>query len=262
MKLKQVAIFAAACLIAAPLSAKTIATVNGEDISQDKLDNFVKLLVEQGAEDSDELRAQVKQEMINRLALVQVAEKENIDQQEAVKQELDLARQGILVRALMQDYLENNPVSDEAIQKEYDAIKEARGQEHEYKVRHILLEEEDEAKALLEDINADKVSFEDAAKEKSIDSGSGKKGGELGWAPATNYVPEFAEAVREMEAGTLAAEPVKSQFGWHIIEVEDRREVAMPDLDELKPQLEERLRQQALTDFQNKILEDADIEEK
>src|SRR5699024_8505033 len=124
MKLKQVAIFAAACLIAAPLSAKTIATVNGEDISQDKLDNFVKLLVEQGAEDSDELRAQVKQEMINRLALVQVAEKENIDQQEAVKQELDLARQGILVRALMQDYLENNPVSDEAIQKEYDAIKE------------------------------------------------------------------------------------------------------------------------------------------
>ncbi len=259
--MKRFAIIAAACLIAAPVGAKTIASVNGQDISQKDLDNFVELLVSQGADESDELREQVKQEMINRLVAVQAAEEAGIDKSEAVEQEIKLARQGILVRALMNDYLEKHPVSDDDIQAEYDQFKSQQSEEREYKVRHILVKEEDEAKQLIADIKADKTSFEDAAENESIDPGSGQKGGDLGWAPASNYVPEFAEAVTEMDKGSMTDEPVKSQFGWHVIQVEDSRSVELPELDQLKPQIEEQLRQKALADYQQELLENADIEE-
>src|SRR5690606_20334950 len=121
--MKRLAVLAAACALAFPLHAKEVATVNGQTISEEQLNQFVTLLVEQGAQDSPELREQVKQEMIHRLVAVQAAEKAGIDKRPAVKQELELARQGILVRALIADHLEKNPISDQKIQAEYDKIK-------------------------------------------------------------------------------------------------------------------------------------------
>jgi len=257
--MKRLALFAAAFAIAAPVYAQTVATVNGQAITQANLDQFVSLLISQGAKDSPELREQVKQEMVHRQVAVQAAEKAGLDKQAAVKQELELARQGILVRALMSDYLKKNPVTDAKIQAEYDQIKKQQDGKQEYKLRHILVKDQKAAEDLTTQINSKKVTFDAAAKKNSIDPGSGKNGGELGWGPATNYVPEFAHAIESMKKGQMTAKPVQTQFGWHIIQVEDTRPIKFPELAEVKPQIEEMLRQQALADYQQQLLKSATI---
>lgn len=257
--MKRLAVLAAACALAFPLHAKDIATVNGQPITEEQLNQFVKLLVEQGAQDSPELREQVKQEMIHRLVAVQAAQKAGIDKRPAVQQELELARQGILVRALISDYLDKNPVTEEQVKAEYEKIKAAQGDRKEYKVRHILVKEQKEAEDLLAQIRNKKVTFEEAATKHSIDPGSGKNGGDLGWSPASSYVPEFAKAVEELKKGDTSASPVQSQFGWHIIRVEDERPVQFPALADVKPQLEEMMRQQKVVEFQQKLMKEANI---
>ncbi len=259
--MKRLVLLAAACALALPLHAKEIASVNGKSITEEQLNQFVALLVEQGAQDSPELREQVKQEMIHRLVAVHAAQKAGIDKRPAVEQELELARQGILVRALIADHLEKNPLSDEQIKAEYDKLKATQSDRKEYKVRHILVEDQKQAEDLLAQINAKKITFEDAAAKHSIDPGSGKNGGDLGWGPASNYVPEFAKAVESLKKGTTADKPVQSQFGWHVIRVEDERPVQFPPLEDVKPQLEELMRQQQVVDFQKKLVEDADIKQ-
>ncbi len=257
--MKRLAVFAAACTIALPIYAQNIATVNGKAISQANLDQFVSLLISQGAQDTPELRTQVKQEMINRMVAVQAAEKAGLDKQAGVKQELELARQGILVRALMADYLKKNPITDAKIQAEYDTIKKAQAGAQEYKVRHILVKDQKTAEDLIAAIKSKKTTFEAAAKKDSIDPGSGQNGGDLGWAPSSNYVPEFARAVESMKKGELSAAPVQSQFGWHIIQVEDSRPIQFPALEEVKPQIEEMLRQQQLAAYQEGLIKAATI---
>lgn len=257
--MKRLAVLAAACALAFPLHAKDIASVNGQPITEEQLNQFVKLLVEQGAQDSPELREQVKQEMIHRLVAVQAAQKAGIDKQPLVQQELELARQGILVRALISDYLDKNPVTEEQVKAEYEKIKAAQGDRKEYKVRHILVKDQKEAEDLLAQIKNKKITFEEAASKHSIDPGSGKNGGDLGWGPASNYVPEFAKAVEELKKGGTSASPVQSQFGWHIIRVEDERPVQFPALADVKPQLEEMMRQQKVVEFQQKLMKEANI---
>ena len=257
--MKRLALFAAGFALALPVYAQNVATVNGQPITQESLDQFVALLVEQGAQDTPELRTQVKQEMVNRLVAVQAAQKAGIDKKPDVQQEIELARQGILVRALMSDHLKNNPITDEKIKSEYEEIKKEQGDRKEYKVRHILVKDEDAAKKLTSDIESDRISFEAAAKKDSLDPGSGQNGGELGWAPASNYVPEFAQAVEGLKKGEMTKAPVQTQFGWHIIQVEDTRPVKFPTLEEVKPKLEEMLRQQELAEFQQNLMKNADI---
>ena len=257
--MKRLALIAAACVIAVPAYAQTVATVNGKALTQDKLDQFVSLLIAQGAQDTPELREQVKQEMINRMVAVQAAEKAGIDKQDSVKQELELARQGILVRALMADYLKKNPVTDAKIQAEYARIKKEQSGKQYYKLRHILVKDQKAAEALTAAIKAKKITFEAAAKKDSLDPGSGKNGGELGWAPASNYVPEFAQAVEGLKKGQMTDKPVQTQFGWHIIQVEDTRAAQFPELKDVKPQIEEMMRQQQLADFQQDLMKKATI---
>jgi peptidyl-prolyl cis-trans isomerase C len=257
--MKRIAVLALACAMTLPVYAKDIVTVNGQGISQEKFDQFVSLLVAQGAQDTPQMRAQVKQEMINRLVAVQAAEKLGLQKDPAVQQETELAQQSILVRALMARYLKDHPVTDADLQKEYDTLKAQQADRKEYKVRHILVKDEAEAKSIIKAIKAKKVTFEAAAKKDSIDTGSGKNGGELGWGPATNYVPEFAKAVESLKKGELSAAPVQTQFGWHIIQVEDERPVAFPSFDDAKSQLEEMMRQQALASYQKGLMQDAKI---
>lgn len=259
--MKRLAVIAAACVVAVPAYAQTVATVNGQEITQKSLDGFVELLVSQGAQDSDELRTQVKQEMVNRLVAVQAAEKAGIDKKDAVQQEIELARQGILVRALMTDHLDKNPVTEARVKAEYDELKEEQSKELEYKVRHILVKDEKQAQDLIAAISSGKISFEDAAKQDSIDPGSGANGGDLGWSPSGNYVPEFAEAVESLKKGEMTNKPVESQFGWHIVQVDDTRPTSFPEFDAVKPQIEEMLRQQQLARFQEELIKNATIKE-
>jgi peptidyl-prolyl cis-trans isomerase C len=257
--MKRLAVLVAACAITVSAHAQTVATVNGKTISQAQMDQFVALLISQGAQDTPELRTQVKQEMVNRMVAVQAAEKAGIDKQNDVKQEIELARQGILVRALMNDHLEKNPVTDAKIQAEYDLIKKDQAGKQEYKLRHILVKDEKAAQDILASINAKKVTFDAAAKKDSIDPGSGQNGGDLGWAQASNFVPEFAQAVQSMKKGQITDKPIQTQFGWHIIQVDDSRPIAFPELADVKPQIEEMLRQQQLADFQQQLIKSATI---
>ena len=163
--MKRIVMLAAACVIAVPAFAQNVATVNGKAIPQKNLDQFVKLLVSQGATDSPQLREQVKQEMINRQIFVQAAESSGIAKQADVQTEVELARQGILVRALMADYLAKNPVSDAKVTAEYDKIKKEQAGKMEYKVRHILVEDEKTANDLLAQIKSCLLYTSDAADE-------------------------------------------------------------------------------------------------
>lgn len=257
--MKRLVMFAAAVVIAAPVYAQNVATVNGKAITQKQVDQFVTLLVSQGAQDSPQLREQVKQEMIGRLVAVQAAEKAGVDKQDAVKQEIELARQGILVRALMADHLKKNPITDAKIQADYDAVKKEQAGRIEYQLRHILVKDEKAAQDIIGQINSKKITFDAAAKKDSIDPGSGQNGGELGWGPTSNYVPEFAQAVESLKKGQMTEKPVQTQFGWHIIQVEDTRPIKFPTLEEVKPQITEMLRQQELGAYQQKLMESATI---
>lgn len=259
--MKRLAVLAAACVLAAPVYAANVATVNGQALTQDQLDQFVKLLVSKGAQDSPELRAQVKEEMISRMVAVQAAEKAGIENQPEVKQEVAIAQQNILVRALMADYLKQHPITDAQVQAEYDKIKQQQSGRQEYKVRHILVKDEKAADKITADIKAKKISFSAAAKKDSIDPGSGKNGGELGWGPASNYVPEFAKAVEGLKKGQMTEKPVHTQFGWHIIQVEDSRPIKFPDLAEVKTQIEQMLHQQALAQYQESLMSAATIKD-
>ena len=257
--MKRLAVLAAACALAAPVYAANIAVVNGQPITQEKLDQFVSLLVSKGAQDTPELRAQVKEEMISRLVAVQAAKKAGIENRPDIKQEVDIARQNILVRTLLADYLKKHPITDAQVQAEYDKIKQEQSGRKEYKVRHILVKDEKTADQLTAEIKAKKITFADAAKKDSIDPGSGKSGGDLGWGPASNYVPEFAKAVENLKNGQMTDKPVHTQFGWHIIQVEDSRPIKFPDLADVKPQIEQMLHQQALAKYQESLMTAATI---
>lgn len=258
--MKRIAMLAATCVIAFPAFAQNIATVNGKAITQKDMDQFVKLLVSQGATDSPELREQVKEEMINRQVFVQAAESSGVSKQGEVQSELELARQGILVRALMADYLTKHPVTDAQVKAEYDKVKKSQDGQSEYKVRHILVEDEKVANDILAQLQKDKSKFDDLAKKNSKDPGSAQRGGDLGWAPPSNYVKPFADAVTALKKGALVDKPVQTQFGWHIIMVEDTRPVEFPPVDQVKPQIEEMLRQQTLAKYQEELRGKAKIQ--
>lgn len=258
--MKRFAILALSCALAAPLAAQNLVTVNGQAISQQQFDDFVNLLVKEGAKDTPELREQVKNEMVIRLIAVQEAETAGLDKTPEVAQELELARQGILVRALLNNYIQSNPISDNELKAQYEELKKTEAGQKEYKVRHILVEAEDEAKKLLADIKNKAISFEEAAKSKSIDLGSGANGGDLGWAPNDIYVAEFSEAVKNQPKGELSSAPVQSDFGWHIIQVNDVRDIEFPAFEEVKPQIEEMQRKQQLTDYQQSLMSKAKVE--
>ena len=257
--MKRFAVLALSCALAAPLAAQNIVTVNGQSISQKQFDDFISLLIKQGAQDSPELREQVKNEMTIRLIAVQEAEKAGLDKKAEVAQELDLARQGILVRALLSDYIEKNPLSEKDYKAEYERLKKEEAGQKEFKVSHILVKDEAEAKKLLADIKAKTISFADAAKQNSMDPGSGAQGGDLGWAPSGLYVPEFAAAVEKQKKVELSAAPVKSQIVWHIIQVDDSRNIEFPKFEEVKPQIEEMLRQKQLTEYQESLMKNAKV---
>lgn len=257
--MKRIVTMMAACLIASPLLAQEAATVvNGQEIPAAQVEEFVKIMTQQGAPDTPQLREQVREELINRTIMVQQAEKSGIADSPDVKTELELARQSVLIRGLFNDYLAKHPVTEEQMKAEYDKLK-AANQKEEYKSRHILVKEEDKAKDIIARLKKGEL-FEEIAKEESEDPGSGAQGGELGWAGADSYVQPFADALTKLKKGETTQEPVQSSFGWHVIQLEDTRTAEFPPLDQVKPQLEEMLRQQTLAKYQEELRKAAKIQ--
>ncbi len=258
--MKRFAAIMLTCALAVPVYAQNAATVNGKPIPQKSVDDFIALLIEQGAQDSPELREQVKQEIIARTIMAQAADAAGIANQPAVNQEIELAKQGIMIRALMSDYLKKNPVTDAQVAAEYEVLKKQEAGKQEYRVRHILLDNEDQAKTVLADLKAKKTTFEDAAKQFSKDPGSAARGGDLGWSASSSYVAPFANAVNTQKKGELSAAPVQSDFGWHILVVEDSRPITFPELNDVKDQIAEMMRQTKLEQYQQSLMQSAKVE--
>lgn len=230
------------------------ASVNGKSIPAHRMEAAVKSRMAQGQQDSPELRKAIRDMLINQEVVSQEAVKKGLDKQPAVAGRLELDRAAVLANAYFEDYFRKNPITDDMLRKEYERIKPELPAK-EYRVRHILVEKEDDAKNLIAQIRKG-GSFEKLAAEHSRDPGSSKRGGDLDWAPAENYVKPFQEAVVKAKKGVLLDAPVKTDFGFHVIRVEDERATKVPPFEEVKPQLtqmvQNQLVQKAISDLRAK----------
>lgn len=222
---------------------KSIALVNGVNIPQSRLDLRIKVATTQGGQpDSPEMRKAIRDDLVNLEVISQAAVKAGLDKQPESAQQIELARQQVLASAFVQDYAKTHPIADADLKQEYEALKGRVGNK-EYKVAHILVQTEEEAKAVAKRVKKEK--FAKVAKEKSKDPGSKDSGGDLGWTVPTNFVQPFGEAILKLNKGQLS-EPVQTQYGWHVIRLEDTRELKVPTFEEVKPQLEKRKQQEAI----------------
>jgi len=255
---KQLLSAALVALLAAPAFAQNIAVVNGKPVPSARLNALKAHIEKSGRHVTDDMLGQLKEEIIAREIFMQEARKRGLDASEEYKNQLELARQTILIRELFADYQKKNPVTDAEIQAEYDKFVAANSGK-EYRARHILVETEDQAKALIADIKKS-GKFEELAKKNSKDPGSGANGGDLDWAAANSYVAEFSNAMVKLGKGEMTDEPVKSQFGWHIIRVDDVRDAQLPKFEEVKPQIAQQLQQQKMGKFQEDLRKKAKIQ--
>jgi len=243
---------------ALPAFAQNVAVVNGKAVPKARVEALAAQLAKSGRPVGAEMEGQLKEEVIAREIFMQEAQKRGLDATDDFKSQMELARQTLLIRELFADYQKKNPVSDADIQAEYDKFAAANGGK-EYRARHILVEKEDEAKAILASLKKG-GKFEELAKKKSKDPGSGANGGDLDWANASSYVPEFSQALVKLNKGQTTEAPVKSQFGWHVIRLDDVRQAQLPKLEEVKPQIAQQLQQQKLAKFQEELRGKAKVE--
>ncbi|WP_349742400.1 peptidylprolyl isomerase [Roseateles cavernae] len=241
-----------AALVPVTASAQNVATVNGKPVPKARVDLLINQVTKSGQQQrTPELEAQVKDEVVLREIFIQEAEKRGIPASADYKAQMELARQSILIRELFADFGKKNGVTDAEAQAEYDKFK-AQNSGTEYRARHILVEKEEDAKALIAQIKGG-AKFEELASKNSKDPGSAANGGDLDFANPGSYVPEFSKALTALKKGEMTQEPVKSQFGFHIIKLEDTREAQFPAFDDVKPQIVQRLSQQKIANFQQEL---------
>ena len=223
----------------------TVATVNGAVIGKNRVDMLIKQGAGSGRPDSPETRQAIIDQLAMQMVIAEEAVKKGLDKSAEVTERMELVRQSVLANAYVQDFIKNNPVSDEALKAEYERIK-ATITGSEYKASHILVEKEAEAKDIIAKLKKDPGAFAKLAMEKSKDTGSKAKGGDLGWIDLSQMVPEFSAAVSKLEKGKFTQEPVKSQFGYHVILLEDKKPIEAPPFEQVKPSLTQQLQQQNL----------------
>ncbi len=243
--------------IASAAFAQNAAVVNNKPIPKQRVDDFVAALTAQGRPDTPELRAAVREELIARELFVQEAEKKGLTRNNEVQRQLDSMRQDILIRALIRDHLKNNPIKDEDIKAEYDKLRQQAG-DKEYRARHILLEKEDEAKQVIEQLRKG-AKFDELAK-KSKDTGSAQSGGDLDWNTPQTFVKEFSDAMVKLEKGKFTEAPIKTQFGYHVIRLDDVREAKAPPLEQVRPQIQQELERHRVQELQQSLRAKAKIQ--
>ena len=234
--------------------------VNGVTIPQSRIDAMNRELTTQGQPDTPERQAAVKEELVNREVLTQAAAKRGLDKSPDVAAQMEMARQAVLVRALFESEVKANPISDADLQKQYEVFKASMG-DSEYKVRHILVDKEDDAKSIIAELNRG-GDFAKLAKDKSKDPGSKDNGGDLDWGPAARYVKPFSDAMMALKKGQTTATPVKTDFGFHIIRLDDVRPLKVPSFDEIKEQFRQRAQQQQIQKFVMDLRSKAKVEER
>ncbi len=260
MKKQILSVLATATLLAAAPAAwaQNVAIVNGKAIPKSRVEALAEQVKRSGRPVTPEMQGQLKDEVIAREIFMQEAQVRGLDATEDFKTQIELARQAILIRELFGDYQKKNPVTDEEIKAEYDKFAAANSGK-EYKARHILVEKEDQAKAIIAQLKKG-GKFDEIAKKSSKDPGSGAKGGDLDWANPGNYVKEFSEALIALTKGKMTETPVKTQFGYHIIRLDDIRDAQLPKFDDVKPQISQQLQQQKIGKYQEELRAKAKIE--
>ena len=235
-----------------------LATVNGTPIPRQRLELVVRQQTARGAPDNEQLRAQIREALINNELLLQEASRSGIAKKAEVQQQIDLTRQEVIANAMVSDYLRLHPVSDADIQKEYDRARAQTG-DREYKARHILLSSEDDAKSVLADLKKG-AKFDELAQKRSLDEGTRPRGGDLDWNVPSNFDKAFADAMVKLEKGKMTEAPVRSRFGFHVIQLDDVRAVNFPPLTQVKPQIQQRLLDQRVQVLLRELRAKAKIE--
>jgi len=238
-------------------NAQNIAIVNGKAVPSSRVEALKQQVARSGRPITPEVEAQIKEEVIAREIFMQEAQKRGLDATEEYKSQIELARQTILIRELFAEFQKTSAVTDADVQAEYDKFVAANGGK-EYRARHILVETQAQAEAILASLKKG-GKFEEIAKKQSKDPGSGANGGDLDWAAPGNYVKEFSDAMVALNKGQVSA-PVQSQFGFHIIRLDDVREAQLPTLEDVKPQIVQQMTQQRMAAFQQELRAKAKVE--
>ncbi|CAH2906295.1 MAG: Peptidyl-prolyl cis-trans isomerase (EC [uncultured Paraburkholderia sp.] len=247
-----------AAFAAAPAFAQNIAVVNGTPIPKSRADALIDQLVHQGQQNTPQLQMAVREELVNREVLMQEALRRGLQNRPDIKAQIAVAQQTVVLRALIEDFVKKNAPTDAEVTARYNAlIKDAGGKE--YHLHHILVDNEQQAKDLIAKIKGG-ASFEELAKQYSKDPGSGKNGGDLDWSDPKAYVPEFADAATHLQKGQMSDTPVHTQFGWHIIRVDDVRNITPPPLEQVRPQIVQQIQQEKLQAFEEGLRKNAKIQ--
>jgi peptidyl-prolyl cis-trans isomerase C len=231
---------------AAKPAAKPIATVNGVPVPQARMDLMMQQQQSRGAPDNEQMRNMVRDELVNREVLSQEAQKSGIARNPEVQTQVELMRQEIIVSAYLRDWARKHPITDADVQKEYERAKAQHG-DKEYRARHILVETEDQAKGLIAELKKG-AKFDELASKNSKDTGSAQRGGDLDWNVPGTYDKQFSDALVKLEKGKYTDAPVRTRFGFHIIQLDDVRPAKFAALAEVKPRIQQML-------VQNKIEE-------
>jgi len=242
----------------AAAQGNAVAKVNGVAVPRARQDLLMQQQGARGMPDNDQTRAMVREELINREVLFQEAQKSGVGKRPEVQAQLDMARQEVLVSAYIRDWAKNNPVSDADIQKEYERAKAQTG-DKEYKARHILVETEEQAKGLIAELKKG-GKFDELATKNSKDPGSAQRGGDLDWNVPGTYDKQFADAMVKLEKGKYTEVPVRTRFGFHIIQLDDVRPVKFPALTEVRPRISQQITQQKIDDLVKSLRAKAKVE--
>ena len=242
-----------------PTSGGIAATVNGTPISNDTVNQIVSQRMTMGQADSPEAHNAIIKQLAMQMLVSQEAVKKKLDETPAIIEQIYFSKQSILANAFVQDYIKNNPISDEMMKAEYDKIN-AQMSGNEYKARHILVDNEADARDIIAKLKTNPKLFDKLAKDKSKDPGSRNKGGDLDWFDPHGMVPEFGAAVAKLEKGKFTLEPVKTQYGYHVILLEDSRIKQPPTFDQVKPQLAKQVYDQNLKKLLDDMMSKAKIE--
>ncbi len=239
-------------------TAGAVATVNGVAVPRSRMDLMMQQQAARGAADNDQTRAMVRDELVNREVVAQEAQRAGMAKTPEVLSQLDLARQEILVSAYIRDWVRKHPITDDDVQKEYDRAKAQTG-DKEYKARHILLETEEQANGMIAELKKG-GKFDELASKNSKDNGTKDRGGDLNWNVPSVFDPQFAEAMVKLEKGKYTETPVRTRYGFHVIQLDDVRELKFPALAEVRPRIQQQLAQKKVEELVRELRAKAKIE--
>jgi peptidyl-prolyl cis-trans isomerase C len=216
-----------------------IATVNGVAVPRSRMEFLMQQQKARGAQDNEQMRAMVREELVNREVIQQEAQRSGLARSPEVQAQVDLARQEIIVGAYIRDWVRKHPVTDAEVQKEYERAKQETG-DKEYRARHILVESEGEAQGLIAELKKG-AKFDELAEKHSKDNGTKERGGDLDWSLPSAYERQFSEAMVALDKGKVTDAPVRTRYGYHVIRLDDVRPMSFPALADVRPRIQQQL---------------------